>query len=132
MTTKRAARRKRILINWITRKMRHRHIRGEKFKRLNKIVYPFSDGDGGWEFDDQHGFIDHGGKVKLWRGPAPSRKEEKERMQDDFLNELRRCKPIINRWKTRDPIVRVWPKDMVKLNWTGELVPWDSIKHRVR
>jgi hypothetical protein len=131
MTTRRAARRKRILINWIARKMRHRHVRGDKFKQLNKILYPLSGEEGGWGWSDEEGIIDQGGPAVLWRGPAPSKKDEKERMQDDSLSELRKCKPIINRWHTRDPIIRVWPEDMVKLNWTGELVPWESVKHRV-
>lgn len=130
MTTNRTKRRKRILINWIARKMRHRHVRTNKLREFNRVLYPY--GSEGWGFSEEKGIIDEGGLVILWPGPGPSKKAEKRRMQEDSFNELRLCKPVVNRWGTRHRIVRMWPENMVKLNWTGELVPWDSIKDRVK
>lgn len=133
METKRTQRRKRVLINRLARKSKHHANRFGKFLSLNKIVLPsMSSDDEGWGFSDETGVIDKGGPVSLWKRDDRSLAHEKALYEGETMAELHKCKePVFDGRSTKHAVVRVWPEDMVKLNWTGELVPWDTIKSRL-
>ncbi len=127
--TKRAAKRRRKLLNKLARKAHHQAVRREKLLRLNAVVVPCS-GDG-WGYDEENAcYVDLGGQVARLILPARSTSYEKQIFADASLQEVRAC--LMRGWApTRDAITRRWPETVVKLNWSGELVPWEFVEHRL-
>lgn len=125
--SKRKQRRKRRLINHLARRYKFTECRMTKMFMANKVAIPFM-GEG-WGFED--GLItDQGGKISLlsWNMMSLSSAKDFFASYDGFEH-LLDAKKI--RQSTKDPIISRWPETMVKLNWSDELVPLESVRHRM-
>lgn len=127
--SKRKQRRKRRLINYLARRHKFIECRFVKMFLANKVAIPYT-GEGGWGFEN--GLLtDEGGKISLlfWNKMSLASAKDFYSSYEGF-DHLLDAKKI--RQSTKDPIVSRWPETMVRLNWSDELVPLESIRHRLK